>query len=96
MVGLRGRVADGAEIVRLVHERAVVIHVDEGFFEERGDGGGVGDGFGLVPSALKLDQLGFVIGGFGAAADECSCAERQHGEKKSGGFFHESYSPSVT
>ena len=83
------------EIFRFVHERAVVIDVDKGVFEEGSNGGRVVACFGLVPGAFELYELGFIVGRFRIAMDECNSSERQSGQEKGPGFFHEIVPPEL-
>jgi hypothetical protein len=54
---------DPCHVFGLVHERAVVVGVDERVVDEVGDFFDLLIGFGLVPGALELADLDFVGGG---------------------------------
>lgn len=56
---------DPLQVFGLVHDRAVVISVDEGVVDEVGDFLDLLIGFGLIPCAFELANLDFVgAGGF--------------------------------
>jgi hypothetical protein len=84
---------DPLQVFGLVHDRAVVVGVDEGVVDEVGDFFDLLIGFGLIPGAFELADLDFVgAGGFflrewgGGAEEKCECQEDEAVHFSGGAF----------
>ena len=62
VIGLLLRVDDPLHVLGLVHERAIVVRVDERIRQQRGDFLDLLAGFGLIPGTLELLDLNLVAG----------------------------------